>query len=108
VKRWAIMTGGLLIWAGQFLGVYLISSAADVVATAADPAWSLAGLAFSLVCLAGIVALGGYAALALRSRRSDENARFQSSLALGGSLIGGVGVLFQTLPLVLSLVAGQA
>jgi len=102
------MTGGLLIWAGQFLGVYLISSAADVAATAADAGWSLAGLAFSLICLAGVVALGARAAMALRSSPTDERERFEWSLALGGSVIGGVGVLFQTLPLVQILVAGQA
>lgn len=102
------MTGGLLIWAGQFLGVYLIASAADVVATAEDRGWTLAGLAFSLACLAGVAALGGYAALALRSRPADDGQRFEWSLALGGSLIGGVGVLFQTLPLALSLLAREA
>ena len=51
------MTGGLLIWAVHFIGVYLISSAADVWSSneAADARWL--GLSFSMVCLLAIIAL---------------------------------------------------
>jgi len=99
------MTGGLLIWAGQFIGVYLISSMADVAATAEDSAWSLAGVVFSAACLAGIVALGVWAA---RMKPADQLRAFERSLAVGACVLGGIGVVFQTLPLALSLMAGQA
>lgn len=98
--RWAFITGGLLIWAAHFLGVYLISSVADVAASADAPAWRAAGLAFSLACATGIAGFGLFA------WRRREDARlagwdFARSVALTGSGVGLVGVIYQTLPLVL-------
>ena len=36
IRLWTLMLAGLSIWALHFLGVYLISSVADVVATSDD------------------------------------------------------------------------
>jgi len=101
VRRWLSFTGGLLIWAAHFLGVYVIASLADVVATADDPAWRSGGVIFSLVCLAGIAVL---AVGVFRSGRSSPDAwrGFERAVALGACLIGGVGIVFQTLPLLLT------
>lgn len=88
-----MLTGGLLIWAVHFMGVYLISSTADVVAYAEAPLWRLIGVGFSLACLAaeGLVVLA-----ALKTP-----AGFERAIAVGGCCIGGIGIVFQTLPLIL-------
>ena len=83
-----------MIWAAHFLGVYLISSTADVVATAEAPLWRLIGGGFSLACLAGEA---GLALLILKTRRG-----FEPAVGVGGCFIGGVGIVFQTLPLLLT------
>ena len=84
----------------HFLGVYLITSVADVAAKSDDPAWLLAGIVFSLVCLAGEVGLGLLVATMLRRHPADPRERFELQVALGACVIAGVGVFFQTLLLI--------
>lgn len=98
MARWAFLTGGLLIWAAHFLGVYLIASVADVADGRDAPAWRLAGLGFSLICLSALVMFGVFA----WRRRVDErlaNWDFARSIALTGSGVALIGVIYQTLPL---------
>lgn len=99
MKRWAIMTGGLLIWATHFIGVYLIASTADVVATAEDARWKMGAIVFSLACLGAVLGLAWPVLKGRRAAAGQE--RFETDLALGACLIGGVGITFQTLPLLL-------
>ena len=47
MKAWGWMMGGLIVWAIHFLGVYVISSVGDVVATADDPLWRMAAFTLS-------------------------------------------------------------
>jgi drug/metabolite transporter (DMT)-like permease len=101
MRRWLILLGGLLFWATHFLGLYLITSVADVVATADDPVWRLAGAGFSLVCIAGAAGLGVAIARAGRRGPQPDPRRFEHSVALGGCVIGGIGVAFQTLALLI-------
>ena len=90
-----------MIWTVHFLGVYLLSSAADVAATADDGLWRLAGAIFSLACLAGVVGLGARVVAMKRLRPADARERFELDVALGACLVGGVGIAFQSLPLLL-------
>ena len=98
MRPWLLMTGGLLIWAVHFMGIYLIASVADVVDRADAFAWRMGGLAFSLACLLAAGAVGAYAAMQLRAGPGDGARAFRLRLAALGAGIGGVGVLYQALP----------
>lgn len=94
------MTGGLLVWAVHFLGVYTLSSLADVVARADDPAWRGAGLAFSGVCVLALAVLLALAARRLR-RTGGEGGRFPDQLAALGAGLALVAIIWQSLPTVI-------
>ena len=98
MRFWVLMTGGLLIWAAHFLGLYLLASAADVARGDAG-AWNLAGLIFSLVCLLGVVVLCWRGLAGLRGQPADETRAFGLRLAIAGGVLGGIGVVFQSLVL---------
>lgn len=98
MARWTFLVGGLLIWAAHFLGVYLIASVADVAEGSDAPAWRMAGLGFSLLCLLAVVMFGVFA----WRRRDDARMAhwdFARSVALTGSGVALIGVIYQTLPL---------
>nr|WP_314434171.1 hypothetical protein [uncultured Brevundimonas sp.] len=97
MRFWALATGGLLVWAAHFLGLYLLSSAADVAHRDAG-AWNGTGLVFSLICLIVVVGLYLHARSELRRRLVDDT-RFGLALAAAGAGLGGIGVVFQTLVL---------
>ncbi len=94
MKTWAWMTGGLIVWAVHFIGVYLISSVADVVATADDAPWRMAGLAFSGVCV--LITMGLLWA-ALR-RLQVKPPRFGDQLAALGAGTAIIAIAWQALP----------
>lgn len=99
MRTWAWMLGGLIVWAVHFIGVYLISSVADVVATADDPVWRFGGLAFSVVCL-----LAAAAVLWFGVRRlclGEERGRFADQLAALGAGIALLAIFWQSLPTVI-------
>lgn len=96
---WAWMTGGLLVWAVHFTGVYALSSLADVVATADDPAWRAAALAFSGVCVLASAVLLALAAERLR-RMDGEDPKFADQLAALGAGLALVAIVWQGLPTV--------
>lgn len=98
MRFWLFMLGGLLIWAAHFLGLYLLSSAADVARGDAG-AWNAFGLTFSALCLASIGALCWKCLVALRAE-PEATRSFGLRLAIAGSLLGAIGVVFQTLVLV--------
>ena len=102
MRSWLAMTGGLLVWAAHFLGVYLISSLGDVAATADAPAWRAAALVFSGACLVaeGVVLW----LLARRARTADKEglAPFTIGVGLTGALAGLIGVVWQTAPIVMA------
>lgn len=97
MKTWAWMLGGLIVWSIHFIGVYLISSVADVVATADDPAWRWGALAFSALCL---LAAGGLLAIAGRrlARSSDAGVRFPDQIAGCGAGVAAIAIAWQALP----------
>lgn len=96
MKTWLWMTGGLILWAAHFLGVYLISSAADVASTADDVRWRMAVLAFSLVFILAAASLL-WAAL---GRLQTESGRFANQLAALAAAISLIAIIWQTLPTV--------
>ena len=100
MARWLLMMGGLLIWAAHFLGVYVISSLGDVVATADAAAWRMAALGFSAVCVAAeagfLLVVTGRARVA-----TGELEPFITAVGVTGGLVGLVGIAWQALPTVL-------
>ena len=94
------MTGGLLVWAVHFLGVYTLASLADVAARADDPEWRGAGLAFSGVCLLASAVLLALAARRLR-RTGDEGWGFPDQLAALGAGLALIAIVWQSLPTVI-------
>lgn len=98
MRTWGMMLGGLLIWALHFIGVYIIASVADVVATADDFAWRMGGLAFGGLCLLAILASAWRAYGALRVAPQNDLVRFGAWLGLLGGAIGATGVIFQSMP----------
>ncbi|TFW15309.1 hypothetical protein EGY25_01570 [Brevundimonas intermedia] len=99
MRFWLLMLGGLLIWAAHFMGLYLLSSASDVARDDAG-AWNGAGLVFSMICLIAIAGLCWRCIVWLRMKPTDETRAFGLRLAVAGGLLGGIGVVFQTLVLV--------
>jgi uncharacterized membrane protein YbhN (UPF0104 family) len=91
------MTGGLLIWALHFVGVYLISSAADVWSSSEAGSARWIGLAFSIGCLLAVIALAVW--LCRRRREGSEEEAWEWRVGLTGALVAGIGVLWQTAPL---------
>lgn len=102
MRHWVWMLSGLVLWAAHFLGVYFIASMADVVSRADDPTWRAAGLGFSVLCALGAVTLVFAAARRLRSRRSTTpDRRFRDQLALLGSGVALIAIVWQALPTVI-------
>lgn len=97
MKTWIWMTGGLIVWAFHFIGVYLISSVADVVATADDVRWRMAGLAFSGGCALLAATLLWAAVRQLRRRGSG----FSDQVSAFGSAVSLIAVAWQALPTVI-------
>jgi len=96
MKAWTWMTGGLLIWAIHFLGVYAVASLADVVATADDPMWRAIALGFSGLCILGAGVLLWLAGQ--RLRRAEAGSRFPDHLAALGAGIACISICWQALP----------
>ncbi|QYF87410.1 hypothetical protein [Brevundimonas sp. PAMC22021] len=98
IRTWVLMLAGLSIWALHFIGVYLIASVADVVATADDFAWRMGGVAFSVACALLCGAAIALPAMALRRGTGAEVERFSLQLGVLGGAIGLIGIVYQTLP----------
>ena len=100
MRRWLFLLGGLLIWAAHFLGVYVISSLGDVVATADAPVWRMAALGFSGLC---IVAEAGFLLVVAGRGRivTGELEPFITAVGVTGGLVGLIGIAWQALPTVL-------
>lgn len=97
MKTWIWMTSGLIVWTAHFVGVYLISSVADVVATADDARWRMAGLAFSGICVLVTATLVWASARRLRRR----GPAFPDQVAALGSVTSLIAIVWQGLPTVI-------
>lgn len=97
MKTWAWILGGLIVWSVHFLGVYLISSVADVVTRADDVRWRMAALAFSIIC-----ALLAAALLRTAGRRlHSPNPAFPDQIAALGAGVALIAIVWQALPTVI-------
>ena len=99
MRAWAWMLGGRTLWGFHFLGVYLIASVADVAAEADHPAWRMAGLGFSVLCVLVGGALGLVALRRLR-RAEGEVSGFRREIAVLGVGVAVVAMIWQALPTV--------
>ena len=99
MKRWGYILGGLIVWTGHFLGVYVIASVGDVAADADHPLSRAAVGVFTLVCL---IAAGGLTVVAARRwrRGGGESAGFADIIAAAGGAISAISILWQGLPAV--------
>jgi len=95
--RWVTMTGGLLIWALHFIGLYGIASAEDVWGAPDAWSWRLAGVVFSLLCLAATVGVGLW--LARQRPDPEEPEAWERRVGLTGALVAAVSIVWQTGPL---------
>ncbi|MYL99221.1 hypothetical protein GR702_15750 [Novosphingobium sp. FGD1] len=86
MKTWAILLGGLLVWAVHFFGLYAIAEFA--------PSRMLTVI-LTVPCLAAEALLLIYA---LRLDRDEAFTRWRRSVAVGGTGLGLVAVLWQALP----------
>ena len=95
MRAWVVMLGGLGVWAVHFLGVYGLASLADL---SPNPAWrwTAIGMVFSLVCLVSLWPL-----FAVARRRSSSG--LVGSIGQAGALLAAIAVVWQSLPLVVSV-----
>lgn len=96
MRDWAMMLGGLLVWALHFLAVYGLASVADISDPSLETVWRITGLAVTLVC---ILTLAG---IARGIGRKSDASPLSRHLGLAGSAIGAIAVVWQSLPLIVS------
>src|SRR3546814_8129065 len=87
---WALMLGGLLIWAAHFFALYGIG---EFAGSSAGARAAVAGLT--------ILALGGVGLIAYRSRRrstSDDFAGWSVRLGQGALLLSAIEVVWPAFP----------
>jgi hypothetical protein len=95
--RWLFALGGLLVWTGHFLGVYLIASLAHL--SGGGPHWTWIWSGFSIACVVTAVALAGAAARRARRREpSDGASQLLDQLAVIGGGLASVAIIWQSLP----------
>lgn len=96
MKAWLELLGGLLIWTGHFLGLYLLASIADIAPARADGPLVAATIAFTVACA---LAAGALAVLAWRkAERGEPIERFRARLAALGGAVAAVAVTWQSAP----------
>lgn len=93
MQAWRVMLGPFLIWAAHFVAVYGVASVADIGEPGQADLWRTSGLILSAACLVALLWLSVNARL---RRGQSEWVRY---LSLGGCVISGFAVLFQSLPL---------
>lgn len=95
--RWVTMTGGLVIWALHFMGLYAIASAADVWGAPDAWLWRLTGVIFSVLCL--LATIGVVLWLIRQGQAPSEPEAWERRVGLTGALVAAVSIVWQTGPL---------
>ncbi|MGV3579647.1 hypothetical protein [Brevundimonas sp.] len=93
MRDWGIILGGLIVWTLHFLIIYGLASVADVSDPATRSLWSIAGV--------GVTALG-LAALLWIGYRASRRQGLVYLLGIGGCILSGVAIVFQSLPFLIS------
>ncbi|RZJ18209.1 MAG: hypothetical protein EON91_06330 [Brevundimonas sp.] len=91
------MTGGLVIWALHFMGLYAIASAADVWGAPDAWPWRLAGAVFSVLCL--MATIGVVLWLGRQRTNLSEPEGWERRVGLTGAVVAAVSIVWQTGPL---------
>ncbi|BAK65578.1 hypothetical protein SLG_09030 [Sphingobium sp. SYK-6] len=94
MRGWLILLSGLVLWAGHFFLLYGIGEF-----------WGEGIAPRIAVAILTLAALGIAAAIFLRLWRAapvDGHERWRRQSTLGGLLLGGVAILWQALPALLS------
>lgn len=87
---WAILLGGLLVWAGHFFALYGIGEFAGESAASRGAVLLLTAAALAVeAVLAGRLR---------RARRAGEFSDWRSRVALGGILLSALAIVWQALP----------
>jgi hypothetical protein len=93
--RWLFLLGGPLIWAAHFGAIYLLTSAAYVGGRTPDVT------TFIVVVVISALAIAAAGLLALRAARTREDEPgFWRAIALAGSILAIIAIIWQTLPVV--------
>lgn len=90
MRGWLILLAGLIVWAAHFFILYGIG---EFGGEGTGP--RIAVLAITLACL---LANGGLALLLRRLPRADDHEHWRARSALGGILLGSIGIVWQALP----------
>jgi len=94
MRAWALLLGGLILWAAHFFALYIVASVFHTTLTA-----RILTLVLTLICLIGC-------ALLLSRLRSDKEtgdpfSSWMNAIAMLGALGGAIAILWQALPAVL-------
>ena len=95
MRAWALLLGGLAIWAAHLLGVYAFASLGAVVA---EPDHMLVRILVGALTLACLAADAAILRIALTRPSTDGLARFLRLGAALGAALSVVAVLWQGLP----------
>lgn len=93
MRDWGVMLGGLIVWTLHFLVIYGLASVADVSDPALRSLWSIAGVGATALGLATLVWIG---------YRATRRPGLVHLLGIGGCILSGVAIVFQSLPLFIS------
>lgn len=101
MRAWALLLGGMAVWAAHFGGVYAIASVFDVISEADTPAsrWTSAG--WTVVCLLANAMLLLLIVRSGRRRPGDEVDGWVRSVGALGAVFSFLSVLWQGLPAVI-------
>jgi hypothetical protein len=94
--RWLKLLGGLLIWALHFIGLYTISSIADLWFYADHAVARIVGLAFTILCLAALALMF---AVIVRRKGEGTTPVWERQVALTAILVSAISIVWQALPL---------
>ena len=95
MREWAMMLGGLLVWAAHFVLIYVVASMADISPLSQEGAWRMAGLGLTGICVAAIAALLWWTV------RTQEASALARRLGLFGGGLSLIAVVWQALPLLI-------
>ncbi len=96
MSRWLKLLGSLMVWALHFVGLYTISSIADLYTSASDPASRVVGVIFTLSCLGLVAAI---AAWIVRGHDDEADGRWERKLALAAAGVSALSIVWQAVPL---------
>lgn len=96
MRDWRIILGGLVCWTLHFLVIYGLASLADLSDPATRRLWSSLGLAGTGLALVAVTWI------AVEARSKQTRSHLTRYLGLGGSIVSGVAIMLQSLPLVVA------